>query len=78
MTMSKSVLQSVPDGRAQLTSVDDESSRDGVSDVIVALVTVAVSCLRSSLSTAHGPLPHISAGDVIQQKYSINSSTINM
>ena len=27
-------------------------------------------------STDHGPLPHIAAGDVIQQKYSINSSTI--
>ena len=26
----------------------------------------------------HGPLPHISACDVIQQKYSINSSIINM
>jgi len=26
----------------------------------------------------HGPLSHISADDVIQQKYSINSSTINM
>ena len=27
-------------------------------------------------SADHGPLPHIAAGDVIQQKYSINSSTI--
>jgi len=26
----------------------------------------------------HGPLPHVSAGDVTQQKYSINSSRINM
>jgi len=25
---------------------------------------------------SYGPLPHISAGDVMQQKYSINSSTI--
>jgi len=29
-------------------------------------------------SADHGPLPHISAGDVIQQKYSINSSTMHM